>query len=59
MKKRILSPALTLTLCLGLAIPAVAAGVMGGTGNNQFSPAATYTKEQSIITTSRLFDLVK
>ncbi len=36
-----------------------AAGIMGGTGNNQFSPAATYTKEQSIITTSRLFDLVK
>ncbi len=36
-----------------------AAGVMGGTGNNQFSPAATYTREQSIITISRLFDVVK
>lgn len=38
---------------------AQAAGIMGGTGNNQFSPAATYTREQSIITISRLFDVVK
>jgi len=27
-----------------------AAGIMQGTGNNNFSPAATYTREQSIIT---------
>jgi len=29
--------------------------VMNGTGNDQFSPLATYTREQSILTVYRLF----
>jgi hypothetical protein len=29
--------------------------VMGGTGNNSFSPLGTYTREQSYITIYRLF----
>ncbi|MCL2570778.1 MAG: S-layer homology domain-containing protein [Defluviitaleaceae bacterium] len=32
-----------------------AAGIMGGTGNNNFSPRSNYTREQSIITMLRLF----
>jgi len=35
------------------------AGIMSGVGNNTFSPAADYTREQSIITIMRLFDIVK
>jgi len=34
-----------------------AAGIMGGTGNNNFSPLAPYTREQSIITIYRLFEI--
>ena len=34
-----------------------AVGLMGGTGNNMFSPRADYTKEQSIVTIVRLHDL--
>ena len=34
-----------------------AAGIMGGVGNNNFSPSGQYTREQSIITILRLFDL--
>lgn len=33
-------------------------GIMGGTGNNQFSPAGSYTREQSIATILRVYDLV-
>lgn len=36
-----------------------AAGIMSGTGDNKFSPAGAYTREQSIITIMRLFDIVK
>jgi len=36
-----------------------ATGIMGGIGNNAFSPATDYTREQSIITIMRLFDIVK
>jgi len=35
-----------------------AAGIMGGVGNNQFAPQGDYTREQSIITMLRLFDLL-
>ena len=35
-----------------------AAEIMGGTGNNMFSPISPYTREQSIITIMRLFDYV-
>lgn len=35
-----------------------AAGVMDGTGGNQFSPQASYTREQSILTAYRLFEAV-
>jgi hypothetical protein len=31
-------------------------GIMGGTGNNTFSPKGAYTREQSIITLLRLYD---
>lgn len=34
-------------------------GIMGGTGNNQFSPRLTYTREQSVVTIVRMFTLVK
>ncbi|MCL2698884.1 MAG: S-layer homology domain-containing protein [Defluviitaleaceae bacterium] len=34
-----------------------AAGIMGGTGNNMFSPNANYTVEQSIITLKKVYDL--
>lgn len=36
-----------------------ATGVMGGVGENTFSPAADYTREQSMMTIMRLFDIVK
>ena len=35
-----------------------ASGIMGGVGNNQFSPLGNYTREQSIVTMMRLFDLL-
>jgi len=35
-----------------------AAGIMGGTGNNMFSPKDPYTREQSIVTILRLYDIV-
>ena len=35
-----------------------AAGIMGGTGDNMFSPRGSYTREQSIVTILRLFDFV-
>ena len=36
-----------------------AAGIMGGVGNNMFAPQEPYTREQSIITILRLFDLLR
>jgi len=33
-------------------------GIMGGVGSNMFSPSGMYTREQSIITILRLFDLL-
>ena len=36
-----------------------AAGIMGGTGNNMFSPKQPYTREQSIITVMRVYDIIK
>jgi len=36
-----------------------ASGIMGGVGNNQFAPSGSYTREQSIVTMMRLFDLLK
>jgi len=33
-------------------------GIMGGVGNNNFAPSGDYTREQSIITMLRLFDLL-
>ena len=36
-----------------------ATGIMGGVGNNTFAPKSDYTREQSIITIMRLFDIVK
>jgi len=35
-----------------------AAGIMGGTGNNMFSPSGDYTREQSIVTIVRLLEIV-
>ena len=35
-----------------------AAGIMGGVGNNMFSPKGAYTREQSIITIMRPYDAV-
>lgn len=35
-----------------------AAGIMGGVGNNMFSPMGTYTREQSIVTMMRLYTLI-
>ena len=34
-------------------------GIMNGVGNNEFSPKADYTREQSIVTIMRLYDIVK
>ena len=36
-----------------------ATGIMGGVGNNNFAPQGDYTREQSIITILRLFDLLQ
>jgi len=36
-----------------------ASGIMGGVGNNQFSPSGDYTREQSIVTILRLFDMLQ
>ena len=36
-----------------------AAGVMGGVGNNMFSPETHYTREQSILTMVRILNYVK
>jgi len=36
-----------------------AAGIMGGVGDNTFAPSGTYTREQSIVATLRLFDLLE
>ena len=38
---------------------AQAAGIMSGVGDNKFAPKDPYTREQSIITIMRLFDVVK
>ena len=35
-----------------------AAGIMGGVGNNNFAPQGQYTREQSIVTMMRLFDIL-
>jgi len=35
-----------------------AAGIMSGVGNNQFAPRGDYTREQSIITMLRLFEML-
>ena len=35
------------------------AGIMGGVGNNVFAPKDSYTREQSIITMLRLYNIVK
>lgn len=35
------------------------AGIMGGTGNNMFSPQGHYTREQSIVTILRLYELLE
>jgi len=35
-----------------------ASGIMGSTGNNQFSPQTSYTREQSIVTIMRMKDMV-
>ena len=36
-----------------------AAGIMGGVGDNQFAPSGDYTREQSIITMLRLFEILQ
>ena len=36
-----------------------ATGIMGGVGNNTFAPKSDYTREQSIVTMMRLFEIVK
>jgi WD40 repeat protein len=36
-----------------------AAGIMGGTGDNRFSPQDPYTREQSIVTILRLYNIVR
>jgi len=35
-----------------------ASGIMGGVGNNRFSPQGNYTREQSIITMVRMFEIL-
>ena len=46
----------------GYAVDAVgqmqATGIMGGTGNNMFSPKGDYTRAQSIVTIMRMYDIV-
>lgn len=36
-----------------------ATGIMGGVGDNTFSPSTDYTREQSIVTILRLYDIMK
>ena len=36
-----------------------ATGIMGGVGNNTFAPKSDYTREQSIVTMLRLYNIVK
>ena len=36
-----------------------AAGIMNGVGKDNFDPKGRYTREQSIVTMMRLFDVVK
>jgi uncharacterized protein YkwD len=36
-----------------------AAGIMTGVGNNAFAPKGAYTREQSIVTFMRLYDIIK
>ena len=49
----------TISLWAVIAVGQVqAANIMGGVGNNMFSPQGSYTREQSIITMLRLFDMV-
>ena len=36
-----------------------AAGIMGGVGENTFAPGDPYTREQSIVTIMRLYDVIK
>ena len=36
-----------------------ASGVMGGVGSNTFDPSGTYTREQSMITMLRMYEIVK
>jgi len=36
-----------------------AQGIMGGVGDNTFAPKSSYTREQSIATLMRLWDIVK
>ena len=36
-----------------------ATGIMTGVGSNMFAPKSSYTREQSIITTMRLYEIVK
>ena len=36
-----------------------ATGVMNGVGENTFAPDEDYTREQSIVTIMRLYDIVK
>ena len=38
---------------------AQAAGLMGGVGNGLFSPQGSYTREQSILTILRLYELTQ
>ena len=47
------------TWAAGAVGQAQASGVMGGVGNNTFEPQGEYTREQSIVTITRLYDLVK
>ena len=35
-----------------------ATGIMGGVGDNRFAPGGDYTREQSIVTILRLFDVL-
>ena len=37
---------------------AQAVGIMGGVGDNRFAPSGDYTREQSIVTILRLFELL-
>ena len=34
-------------------------GIMGGVGDNRFSPKSPYTREQSIVTILRLYNVLK